>query len=71
VLIERSFILNKLGIINAALSEQFPKNTWRSAEAGTRDLFSTIEFSSLILAPEHKQMAIIPNEKASIPGCIV
>jgi hypothetical protein len=35
------------------------------------DLFSTIEFSSSIFTPEHKQMAIIPNEKASIPGCII
>jgi hypothetical protein len=63
--------MNKLRILHAALIEKFPENLWRSAKAGNGDVVSTIQFSSPILTPEHKQMAIIPKEKPPIPGCIV
>jgi hypothetical protein len=71
VLIETGFTLNKLCILGAALGEQFLKNLQRSAKAGNRDLFSTTEISSLILTPKHKQTALIPHEKASIPGLVI
>jgi hypothetical protein len=65
------FTLNKLCILDAALREQFPKNLRRSAKAGNGDLFSAAEISNLILTPEHKQTALIPHEKAPIPGRVM
>jgi hypothetical protein len=71
VLIETGFVSNKVGVLSVALRDQFPKNLRRSAKAGNGDLFSAAEISSLILTPEHKQTALIPHEKASIPGRVI
>jgi hypothetical protein len=71
VLIDASFVLNKVCILGAALGEQFPENLRRSAKARNGGLFSATELSSLILTPEHKQTALIPHEKASIPGRVI
>jgi hypothetical protein len=71
VLINTGFILNKLGILGVTLREQFPKNLWRSTKVRNRDLFLTAEFSSLILTSEYEQMALVPHEKASIPGRVI
>jgi hypothetical protein len=71
VLIETCFVPNKVSILGVALRDQFPKNLWRSAKAGNKDLFSAAKISSLILMPEYKQTALIPHEKASIPGYII
>jgi hypothetical protein len=69
--IKTGFTLNKLCILGAALREQFLKNLRRSAKAGDRDLFSAVEISYLILTPEHKPTALIPHQKASIPGRVI
>jgi hypothetical protein len=68
---ETGFILNNLCILGVALREQFPKNLWRSAKAGNRDLFLTSKFPSLIFTPEHEQMALVPYEEASIPRRVI
>ena len=60
------FTLNKLGILGAVLIEQLLKTLRRFAEAGNGDLFSTAKVSSLMLTPEHRQMALMPHENASI-----
>ncbi len=71
MLIETGFTLNKLCIFGAVLREQFPKNLQRSAKVGNGDLFSTTEFSNSTFTPEHKQIALILHEKASIPGRVI
>jgi hypothetical protein len=69
--VETGFVSNKVGILGVALRDQFFKNHRRSAKAGNRDLFSAAEISNLKLTPEHKQTALIPHEKASIPGRVI
>jgi hypothetical protein len=69
--IETGFTLNKLCILGVALREQFLKNLQRSAKAGDRDLFSATEISCFILTPEHKLIALILHQKASIPGHVI
>jgi hypothetical protein len=71
VLIETGFTLNKLYILGIILIKQFPKNLRRSTKAGNRDVLSITEFSSLKITPEHKPIALIPQEKAPIPGRVI
>ena len=71
MLVETGFALNKFCILGVALIEQFPKNLRRSAKAGNGDVLSTTEFSSLKMTPEHKPTALIPQEKAPIPGRVI
>ena len=71
MLIDIGFTLNKLYILNTVLREQFLKNLRRFTKAGNKDVFSAIEISSLILTPERKPTALIPYEKASIPGRVI
>jgi hypothetical protein len=71
VLIKTSFTLNKLYILGVVLREQFLKNLQRSTKVGDRDLFSAIKISYLILTLEHKPIALIPYQKASILGHII
>jgi hypothetical protein len=69
--IETGFTLNKLCILGAALIEQFPKDLRRPAKAGNGDVLSTADFSSFKMTPEHKPTALIPQEKAPIPGRVI
>jgi hypothetical protein len=66
VLINASFVLNKVYILGIALKKQFFKNLQRFAKARNKGLFLAIKLFSLILMPEYKQTALILYKKAFI-----